>query len=90
MCANAHYRSGVTRSPLRQRSRAHLRALEALGVFDALSCYLSLISKHSDTKWDLKNTVRSIFFFWGGGAPVAPPSKSATEFYPKQTQVWKQ
>ena len=25
-------------------------------VFDALSCYLSLIFKHSDTKWGYKKT----------------------------------
>ena len=25
-------------------------------VFDALSCYLTLIIKHCDTKWDKKNT----------------------------------
>ena len=30
-------------NPLRPRSRACLRVLEALWVFDALSCYLSLI-----------------------------------------------
>ena len=41
-------------SPLRPGSRAHLRALEALWVFNALLCYPSLIFKHSDTKWDLK------------------------------------
>ena len=29
-----------------------LRGLEALGVFHALLCYLSLIFMHSDTKWD--------------------------------------
>ena len=43
------------------------RALEALEIFDALSCYLSLIFKHFDTKWDFKN--RSNF----REAPVAPP-----------------
>ena len=40
------------RSPLRLRSNA----LEALGVY-ALSCYLSLSLKHSDTKRDTKNIV---------------------------------
>ena len=49
MCMHAHPKREA-RSPLRPGSRAHLRALEALGVFDALSCYLSLIFKHSDTK----------------------------------------
>ena len=33
---------------------------EAFRVFDALSCYLSLILKHSDTKWD--KTTQSIKF----------------------------
>ena len=46
--------------------RDRLRALEALGVFDALSCYLSLIFKHSDTTWDLKNIVDQIL---GGRNP---------------------
>ena len=42
MCANA-YHEREARSPLRSGSRARLRALEALGGFDALSCYMSLI-----------------------------------------------
>ena len=54
---------------------AFKRALESLGVFDALSCYLSLIFKHSDTKLDYKTHNQSNF---RGCAPVAPPSKSAT------------
>ena len=44
------------RSPLGPGFRACLRAVEAVRVFDALSCYLSLTFKHSDTKWDLKNS----------------------------------
>ena len=39
-------------------------------------CYLSLIFKHSHTKWDKKNIHQSNFR--GGGGHVAPPSKSAT------------
>ena len=39
------------RSPLRPGPMARLRALETLGVFNALSCYLSLILEHSDTKY---------------------------------------
>ena len=38
------------RSPSRQRSVALKRL-----VFDALSCYLCLVLKHSDTKLNLKN-----------------------------------
>ena len=56
-------------------SRVIKRALEALGVADDLSCYLSLNFKHSDTKWDFKNSLLN----FRGPAPVAPPSKSATE-----------
>ena len=45
---------------------------------NALSCYLSLIFKHSDTKWDLKkrNLVDQILV---EHVPTAPPSRSATE-----------
>ena len=52
------------------------KSLMALRVFDALLCYLSHIFKHSDTKWDFINIVDQIL---GGGVPVAPPSKSATD-----------
>ena len=41
------------RTHFRQGSRARLRALEALGLFNVLSCNLSLIFKHSD-----------FFFYW--------------------------
>ena len=34
-------------------------------VVDALSCYLSLILKHSDTEWDKKHIWSN--FVWGGG-----------------------
>ena len=65
-------RTSQAQSPLRPG------ALDALWVFDALSCYLSLILKHSDTKW-------GFFFFFlqilGGYIPVALPSKSATDVY---------
>ena len=47
-----------------------LRALEALGIFDARSCYLSLIFKHSYTKWGGGgNSVNQIL---GGGRLLAP------------------
>ena len=71
MCAHAHHERKA-RSPLRPGSRTRLRALEALGTFDALSCYLSLIFKHSDTKWDKKTHSRSNL---RGGArpPLDPP-----------------
>ena len=38
------------RSPLRPESWKLSRGFDAA----ALSCYLSFISKHSDTKWDTK------------------------------------
>ena len=62
MYAHAHYEREV-RSPLVPGSaRARLRAL---GDCDALSCYLSPIFTHSDTKWDIKIYSRSNFR--GGG-----------------------
>ena len=71
MCAHAHH-GHKARRPLWPGSRVRLRDLEALGVFFyALSCYLSLIFKHSDTKWEKKNHSQSNL--GGGGAPVAPP-----------------
>ena len=65
------------------RPRARLRALLALGGFDALLCYVRFIFKHSHTKWDKiqfiqrkPNTYSNkthtehvrFFFFFGGGA----------------------
>ena len=44
LCARVHaHQEREARSSLRPGSRAHLMTLKALGVFDALSCYLSLI-----------------------------------------------
>ena len=59
---------------VRPGSRAHSRALEAFMIFDSLSCYIcSLISKHSDTKWNIKNIVDQIL--WGSllRPPLNPP-----------------
>ena len=53
-----------------RETRPGSRALEALGVFYALSCYLSIIFKHSGTNWD-KNIVDQIL-----GVPAAPPLDS--------------
>ena len=57
------------------RKRLYVRPhIRALWVFDALSCYLSLIFKHSDTKWDKKNSQSN--FFWGARLlrpPLNPP-----------------
>ena len=67
----AHYER-ETQSPFRQESRTRLRALEALGHFYARLCYMRLIFKHSDTKWD-KKTIVNQSLGGGGHAPVAPP-----------------
>ena len=76
MSANAHYER-KTRSAFRQGSRARLRALEAPWLFYALSCYLSLISKHSDTKFDKKTQSIKFKFRGGGGGACCAPSGSA-------------
>ena len=52
-----------------------------------LSEPVSLIFKHSDTKWGGGETKHSRSNF-RGGAPVAPPSKSATEFFTKLSGTW--
>ena len=66
ICAHAHFES-EPRRPLRPRCKV----LEALGVFNALSCYfMSLIFKHSDTRWDFKRHRLANFF--GGRAYCAP------------------
>ena len=76
-------------SLIRPGSRARLRALEALGGFDALSCNLSLIFKHSEYKMEYKtNIVYQIL----GGAPAAPPPPPdppliCNEEYRSQRQV---
>ena len=53
------------------------RALDgSSAVLDALSCYLNLILKHSDTKRDTKKFKKNSIQIeggGGGGAPVAPP-----------------
>ena len=53
------------------------------GVFDALSCYRSLIFQHSDTKWDLKKKKekeggKKYIYQILGGAVTPPLLKSAT------------
>ena len=58
----------------------YIGPLIGIGSFkglDALPCYLRLVLKHFDTKLNTKNHSRSKFR-GGGGAPVAPPSGSAT------------
>ena len=64
MCGHAHHEREARR-PLRPGSRA------PLGFFDALSCYLSLIFKHSDAKRVKKHTVDPILGEWG--ARLLPP-----------------
>ena len=54
-----------------------------IGLFNALSCYLSLIFKHSEEEKNrLRNIVDLYFFFLGGGGGCcAPPLGSATDLY---------
>ena len=72
--------TAVFRDPL------NIRAMEVFRVLDALSCYLSLILKNSDTKEDTKNIVDP----WGGGGgafappppppPLNPPLRGKTDY----------
>ena len=65
LCAPTHNARAKPRSPLRPGSRARLRTLAALGVFDTLSCYLShilrILIQNGIKKYSIK--------FKGGGAP---------------------
>ena len=69
LCAHTHIMNAKPRVPYNGGP------LKLSAGFDALSCYLSPIVKHSDTKWEKR---RSNFRGGGGVAPIAPPSKSAT------------
>ena len=62
------------RAPITARNSKYLIRRKPLGDFDALSCYLSLMFKHSDTKWDLKKYSRLYF----RGSACCAPSQSAT------------
>ena len=42
-------------------------------VIDALSCYLSLTFKHSDTKWDKKTPIADQILGGGGGTCLLGP-----------------
>ena len=61
-------------SPFRQGSSSCLRGLEALGVFDTLSCYLSLILRILIQNGETETHSRSNF----RGRACCAPSKSAT------------
>ena len=52
LCERTHITNAMPEVPYGRVPGPAARALEALGVFYALSCYLSLILEHSDTKWD--------------------------------------
>ena len=65
-------RTSRARSPKFLTAGVHglLKGPGSSRVFEALSCYLSLILKHSYTKWDTKQSRSN----WGGGGlPAAPP-----------------
>ena len=77
LCARTHITSAESNSlSAAEGSRARLRALEALYrvvlINNTLSCYLSLISKHSDKKIRLKNIVDPIEGGGGGGRLLRP------------------
>ena len=55
------FRQGSMQGPLTKGSGS------PIGLFNALSCYLSLSFKHSDTKWDIKKKM-------GGGGLLRPLS----------------
>ena len=78
MCTNAH-NEPETRSPFWQGFRARLKALEALGFFNALESYLSPVFKHSDFffLWFKKDYI--LFNF--RGAACCAPTGSAIEIY---------
>ena len=52
LCAHTHITSRKHEVPYGRGPGLTLWPGSSRGVFDALSCYLSLIFKHSDTKWD--------------------------------------
>ena len=77
---HAHHSSANPEVPLRPGSMQQgplIRALEALRVFDALSCY-EVIFKHSQTKWDKNNNIVDQIL---GGRVSPGPSKSTINNY---------
>ena len=71
MGAHIHITSVKPEVPMGRGLGPALGPWKLSGVFDALSCYLSLISKYSDTKWDKKPHSRSNFS--GARHLCAPP-----------------
>ena len=68
MCADVHHYS-AKREVLTAWVRGLFKGIVSSRVLDALSCYLSHILKHSDTRLDLKNGDQ---FMGGGGGCCAP------------------
>ena len=81
VCVHAHHEHEA-RCPLRQGSRARLRSLEALSVFDALLCYIWALSLSILMQNGIKKPkVNQISRGGGGGGACAyctppPPCKS--------------
>ena len=71
MCTHADHRRKA-RSPFTDGLQAALKGPGSSRVFYALSCYLSLIFKHSDTKWPIKSVNHNLGG-GGGEAPAVPP-----------------
>ena len=72
MRAHTHHE---LQSPLRPGAmQGLLKALEAMDFRCSLSYYPSLIFKHSDTKWVIKNTFYQNLVVGGGGGACPLPS----------------
>ena len=72
------YATHITNAkPLTARIQGSCGSTERFRILDALSCYLSLIWKHSVFKTG-DNNKNIIDQTLGGWAPVAPPPGSAT------------
>ena len=57
VCVRTYMTSAKRGVPYKTGVQCILKGPGSSRVLDALSCYLSLIIKHSDTKWDKKNIV---------------------------------
>ena len=84
VCARSARHESEARSPLRPRSRARSRALEALAfslgfkLLNALSYYLSLILKYSDTKRSGKRRKKIYIIVVQTLRGAAPPLSATT------------
>ena len=54
MCAHTHHERKAHSPNIQPKVQGQRNGYGSSRVLDAVSCYLSLIFEHSDTKWDLK------------------------------------